>query len=128
MLKYEIKVKEVILNEWVARELKGNEWRSLGKCNEKRNNLYKSLNRKQKEMLLELEECYDKDMVQNEQNLVEFVLEFIKAIYKWTDKMRVKKTFSLIFLFNGFVWFLIKWLWGEHENCCWVCFTWKLFD
>lgn len=82
MLKYEIKVKEVILNEWVARELKGNEWRSLGKCNEKRNNLYKSLNRKQKEMLLELEECYDKDMVQNEQNLVEFVLEFIKAIYK----------------------------------------------
>lgn len=83
MFKYDIDIKSVILDAWTQREMKGNEWRLNGKSVDLKDRFLESLNRHQKEMFIEIQEHDDKLIVENENNLVEFVLAFIKSFYKW---------------------------------------------
>ncbi len=82
MFKYDIDIKSVILDAWTQREMKGNEWRLNGKSVDLKDRFLESLNRHQKEMFIEIQEHDDKLIVENENNLVEFVLAFIKSFYK----------------------------------------------
>ncbi len=82
MFKYDIDIKSVILDAWTQREMKGNEWRLNNKSVELKDKFLESLNDQQKKMFNEIQEHDDKLIVENEINLVEFVLAFIKSFYK----------------------------------------------
>ena len=75
-------IKSVILDAWTQREMKGNEWRLNNKSVELKDKFLESLNDQQKKMFNEIQEHDDKLIVENEINLVEFVLAFIKSFYK----------------------------------------------